>query len=154
MGNRIALFIPLFLFFCLTLGSPLHVSAQAVSKNTDSKKEWELNSPTKYYRVADLRIASADSINKFPHPAHRCRTLDSKHTKIVVRFPELGLLGITEDTIRSPTHITGDTLSEYKSHLPIYMLTFPKTEYFLFIDVWSKDGTKLLDSRPFEAIRN
>ena len=115
---------------------------------------WELNSPAKYYHVVDIRIAPADSINKFPHPAVFLRVLDTKHTHIVVRFPELGLLGIQEDTVTKPFSTTGDTLFEYKSHEPVYLLNFPKTEYFLFIDVWSSDGTKLLDSRPFEFDMN
>ncbi len=139
-----------FLFSCFALALSVRVSAQSVSEIDDAKKMWELNSPAKYYCVADIRIAPADSINKFPHPAALLRVLDAKHTHIVVRFPELGLLGIHEDTVSAPISKIGDTLLEYKSREPVYLLTFPKTEYFLFIDVWSSDGTKLLDSRPFE----
>jgi hypothetical protein len=155
MGKRIILFIlHASSFFWFVFSLPSETIAQPVPKIVDQKKEWELNSPAKYYRLADLRIAPGDSINKFPHPTAVLRMLDTKQTKIIVRFPELGLLGITEDTVRAPMHITGDTLWEYRSREPLYMLNFPKTEYFLFVDVWSKDGTKLLDSRPFECDMN
>jgi hypothetical protein len=155
MRKRIILFIlHASSFFCLVFLSPPGAFAQSVSKITDQKKEWELNSPTKYYRVTGLGIDPSDSINKFPHPTATIRVLDSKHTKVVVRFPELGLLGVQEDTVTAPTSTTGDTLWEYKSRNPLYILNFPKTEYFLFIDVWSNDGKKLLDSRPFEFDMN
>ncbi len=154
MGKRITLFILHFLFFCVAYALPLRVSAQAGSTHNDAEKVWELNSPAPYYRVVELGTAPGDSTNKFPLPTATLRVMDGAHTKIVVRFPELGLLGIHEDTINEPKSIN-DTLCAYRSREPLYMLTFPKTEYFVFIDVWSSDvgsngHSTLLDSRPFE----
>jgi hypothetical protein len=146
--------IPLMLhasFFFLVFSSPPEVSAQSVSTPITPEKEWELNSPAKYYKVTGLGCASIDSPNKFPHPIATLRVFDTLHTTIRIRFPELGLLGVKEDTVIAPASRIGDSLWEFTSPDPLYLLTFPKTQYYLFIDVWSKDGKKLLDSRPFES---
>ncbi len=151
MREPIIPFLFLASFFFFVFSSPGAVSAQSVSKYNSAEKEWELNSPAKYYRVTGLGCVSVDSANKFPHPTATLRVFDDLHTTIRVRFSELGLLGIKEDTVTVPASRTGDTLWEFISPDPFYMLTFPKTEYYLFIDVWTKDGKKLLDSRPFEC---
>jgi hypothetical protein len=151
MRTRIILFILHASFFFFVISSPREVSAQSVSKHNSAEKEWELNSPAKYYRVISLGSVSVDSVNKFPHPTATIHVFDMQHTTIRVRFSELGLLGIKEDTVSVPASRIGDTLCTYISPDPLYMLTFPKTQYYLFIDVWSKDGKKILDSRPFEC---
>jgi len=125
-------------------------SAQSLSNKKLTAKISKLNTAPRYYHLAGLGNAPGDSTNRFPHPLVILRLLDTARSIVVVRFPELGMLGITEDTVTTPSFKTHDTLLGYKSREPLYLLTFPKTKYFLYIDVWSKNGKKLLDSRPFE----
>jgi hypothetical protein len=132
---------------------------QPHSKKKSVTKPSDPNGATQYYRVAGLGSAKGDSINKFPHPIAIFQLLDTEHTRIVVRFPELGMLGTNEDTVSHPTFKTRDTLLGYKSSEPFYMLTFPKTKYFVFVDVWSRSSNPnahpaLLDSRPLEYDMN
>jgi|GEM_PF-2206689 len=103
-----------------------------------------------YYHIAGLGSSQGDSTNTFPYPTVILVVPDTLHTRIVVRFPGLGMLGLHTDTVREPTFSAGDSLLGYESTSPLFLLTFPKTKYFLYIDVWSRDGTKLLDSRPLE----
>ncbi len=148
MRKRVTLFVLHSSFFLVAIASHSDVRAQSFATSS------ELNAADRYYRIAGLGSSPGDSANKFPHPTAILRALDTLHTSIVVRFPQLGMLGIEEDTVSAPSFKSHDTLLGYKSGEPLYMLTFPKTKYFLFIDVWSKDGTKLLDSRPFEYDMN
>jgi hypothetical protein len=104
----------------------------------------------KYYRIVGLGSTEGDSTNTFPYPTAILEELDTAHHHIVVRFPELGMLGLREDTVTAPAFYIGDSLRGYAPQDPLILLAFPKTQYFVFIDVWTRDDTKLLDSRPFE----
>ena len=104
--------------------------------------------PTKYYRVGGLGSTEGDTTNTFPYPAAVFEVMDTVHTHLVVRFPGLGMLGLREDTVRTPTFTVSDSLKGYEPPEPLYLLSFPKTTYLIFVDVWSQDGKKLLDSRP------
>ncbi len=152
--TRIIPFLPSASFFLLVFSFPFGAFAQSVSKKSDSKNVWELNSPAQYYRLSDLQNSPEGIANIFPHPTAILRVFDTEHTAITVRFPELGLLGISVDTVAAPTSTIGDTLWAYRSREPLYMLSVPRTRYFLFVDVWSKDRKILLDSRPFEFDMN
>ncbi len=143
----ILLFLHTSFFSFLFLFPVVHAQT---SKKRSIANTSELNASPKYYRLAGLGSAGGDSTNNFPHPTVFLKVWDTSNVHITVRFPEVGLLGITQDTVRLPTFVTKDSLMGYKSPDPLYMLTFPKTRYFLFVDVWTKDGKKLLDSRPFE----
>ncbi len=101
-----------------------------------------------YYRIAGLGTSEGDSANTFPYPTAILLVRDRKRVRIDVRFPGLGMLGLKTDTIRKPTFTSGDTLLGYQSTQPLFLLTFPKTPYFLYVDVWSRNGKHLLDSRP------
>jgi hypothetical protein len=148
MRKQVTLFVLHTSFFLVVFSLP--IVARAQSSATPSER----NAAARYYRIAALGSSPGDSANTFPHPTAILRALDTLHTHIVVRFPQLGMLGIEADTVSAPTFFVGDTLLGYKSREPLFRLTFPKTKYFIFIDVWSKDGTKLLDSRPFEYDMN
>jgi hypothetical protein len=141
-----------FFFFACSLLSVVH--AQSHAKKKLATKPAEINASPKYYHLAGLGSSPGDTTTKFPHPTVVLNVPDTTNVHIVVRFPELGLLGITEDTVRAPSFKTHDTLLGYKSRDPLYLLNFPQTRYFLFIDVWSKNGKKLLDTRPFEYNMN
>ncbi|MDP4234209.1 MAG: hypothetical protein Q8913_12700 [Bacteroidota bacterium] len=106
--------------------------------------------PSKYYRIAGLGSSEGDTSNTFPYPTAVLQVLDTVNTRIVVRFPELGMLGVREDTVTEPAFYINDTLRGYEPHEPLVLLSFPKTQYFVLIDVWSRDRKTLLDSRPFE----
>jgi len=154
---RFVFFTSYFLFFCSVLVLPCH--AQPVAKKKSAAKASEPIGATKYYRVAGLGSSKGDSTKKFPFPIAILQVLDTGHTWIVVRFPELGLLGTSEDTESLPSFKTNDTLLGYRSHEPLYMLTFPRTKYFIFVDVWSRNMDAnghytLLDSRPLEYDMN
>src|SRR5207253_1280652 len=84
---------------------------------------------SKYYRIAGLGSTVGDSANAFPYPTAILEELDTVNTHIIVRFPELGMLGITEDTVKAPAFYIGDTLKGYAPQDPLFMLTFPKTQY-------------------------
>ncbi|HWF43253.1 MAG TPA: hypothetical protein VG537_01300, partial [Candidatus Kapabacteria bacterium] len=146
------------LLSCLSLALflPSFGSAQT-SKNPAKKKQKkpELlqpastnDIPTQYYHLAGLGSAEEDTANTFPYPAAIFEIMDTVHTKIVVRFPGLGMLGVGEDTVRTPSFIANDSLRGYEPREPLYILSFPKTPYVIFVEVWSKDGKKLLDARP------
>jgi hypothetical protein len=126
--------------------------AQKSGKKPKAKKSEQsiaaTNNAAKYYRIAGLGSSEGDSTNAFPYPTAVLQLLDTVNTKVVVRFPELGMLGIQEDTVTEPAFTAGDSIKGYTPPDPLYMLTFPKTEYILFVDVWSKDGKTLLDSKP------
>ena len=148
-----------FLFFCLLLALPHKAQGQSHSKKKSVAKASGPIGATRYYRVAGLGSGKGDSANTFPYPIVILQVLDTAHTWIVVRFPETGLLGIGEDTVTHPTFKTNDTLLGYRSHQPLYLLTFPKTRYFIFVDVWSRKADSngqyaLLDSRPLEYDMN
>jgi hypothetical protein len=148
---RSSLYVVLCGFLALAwTGGTLH--AQKKGKKPKAKVTQqsvsETNAAAKYYRIAGLGSSEGDTANTFPYPTAVFQVLDTVNTKLIVRFPELGMLGITEDTVDEPAYTIGDTLRAYVPPEPLYMLTFPKTEYIIFADVWSKDGKKLLDSRP------
>ncbi|SRR5579883_424160 len=149
------------IFCAFALISPSHLSAQArkgkqakapVAKSASS--EDTLPKAVKYYRLVGLGSSEGDTTNTFPYPTAILQVLDTVHTRIVVRFPELGMLGIKTDTVTAPTFTVGDTLQAFEAPDALYMLTFPKTTYFLFIDVFTKNSQKLLDSRPLEFDMN
>ena len=160
MGGRVLRFVffaSYFFFVCLALALPSH--AQSVSKKKSVVNTSEPKGATKYYRVAGLGSGKGDTSKKFPFPIAILQVLDTEHTRIVVRFPEIGILGSGEDTVNRPTFKTNDSLLGYRSHEPLYMLTFPKTKYFVFVDVWSRKADanghyRLLDSRPLEYDMN
>ncbi len=159
MRTRIILFILHASFFFVVFSLQSFVRAQPASKKRSAAKPAEFNSSPRYYRLTGLGSSPGDSSNNFPHPTVVLRALDTSSVNILVRFPELGILGIKEDTVRVPTFKTHDSLIGYKSREPMYFLTYPKTKYFLFIDVWSKNAGSnghltLLDSRPFEYDMN
>ena len=108
----------------------------------------------RFYHLAGLGSSEGDSTNTFPYPTAILVVPDTEHTRIVVRFPGLGMLGLHTDTVREATFTAGDTLLGYESTSPLFLLTFPMTQYFLYIDVWSRNGKKLLDSRPLEYDMN
>jgi len=108
----------------------------------------------RFYHLAGLGSSEGDSTNTFPYPTAILLVPDTSHARIVVRFPGLGMLGLHTDTVREPSFTAGDTLLGYESTSPLFLLTFPKTQYFLYVDVWSRNGKKLLDSRPLEYNMN
>ncbi len=105
---------------------------------------------SKYYHIVGLGSAKGDTSNTFPYPTVVLEVLDTEHTRVVVRFPELGMLGVREDTVNEPAFFVNDSLRGYQPPEPLLLLTFPKTQYFVLIDVWSRDRKTLLDSKPFE----
>lgn len=128
---------------------------QKQSEKTPAKPEASLfDVPVNYYRIAGLGSTEGDSVNTFPYPTAIIQVVDTSRTKLVVRFPGLGMLGVREDTLTTPTYLVGDTLFGYEPPEPLYLLTFPKTSYIVFVDVWSKDGSRLLDSRPLAYSMN
>jgi hypothetical protein len=124
------------------------------AKISTQPKLTQFDVPVKYYRLAGLGSAEGDTSNTFPYPAAIFQIVDTVHTRIVVRFPGLGMLGMREDTVSAPSFTVGDSLKGYEPPEPLYMLSFPKTSYVIFVDVWSRDGKKLLDSRPLEYDMN
>lgn len=106
--------------------------------------------PVKYYRIVGLGSSEGDTTNTFPYPTAILQLLDTTHVQVVVRFPGLGMLGVLEDTETHAAFFVEDTLRGYEPRMPLFLLTFPRTNYILFIDVWSRDHKKLLDSRPFQ----
>ena len=123
-------------------------------KTSVQPKSSQFEVPVKYYRLAGLGSAEGDTSNTFPYPAAIFEIMDTIHTRLVVRFPGLGMLGMREDTVSAPSFTVGDSLKGYEPPEPLYMLSFPKTSYVIFVDVWSRDGKKLLDSRPLEYDMN
>ncbi len=139
-----------FLLLSFVFVFPYAAHAQTHAKHSKKKPTTDTAAlaATAYYRIAGLGSSEGDSSNTFPYPTVILQVRDTTRVRIVVRFPELGMLGIKEDTVDGPTFSAGDSLLGYESPEPLFMLTFPKTEYFVFVDVWSKKGRKLLDSRP------
>ncbi len=117
-------------------------------KHHVTKPPETLASAERFYRIAGLGSSEGDSTNTFPYPTAILLVPDTTHDRIVVRFPGLGMLGLQTDTVREPTFTAGDSLLGYESTSPLFLLTFPKTQYFLYVDVWSRNGKELLDSRP------
>ena len=146
-----------FLLLSLLLGS----SPNALFAQHRKKARREVTAPSqnpeaaaKYYRIAGLGSSKGDSTNTFPYPTIILLVQDTNHARITVRFPGLGMLGLQTDTVREPTFTAGDTLMGYESTQPLYLLSFPTTPYFLYVDVWSRDRKHLLDSRPLEYDMN
>ena len=106
MRNRITLFIIHASFFFFVYPSLSVVHAQSHAKKKLTAKPAEINSSPKYYHLEGLGSSPGDSTNKFPHPTVVLNVPDTTNVHIVVRFPELGLLGITEDTVRPPSKRT------------------------------------------------
>ena len=144
--NIFVIFLTVFSF--ISVGNLTYAQRSGTKKKITAPKVDTLGIP-KYYKLAGLGSSVGDSTNTFPYPTAVLEVPDTDKVNIIVRFPGLGMLGIKEDTVRYPTFFAKDTLLGYESPEPLYMLTFPKTKYFLYIDVWSKNGKKLLDSRPF-----
>ncbi len=133
-------------------------NSQALLQSNRSARQMDTISDLKvkgraYYHIAGLGSSEGDFVGAFPRPTAVLQVLDTINTRIAVRFPELGLLGLREDTAWMPSFYVGDSLRGFVSKTPLLSLSFPKTQYFVFIDVWSRDG-RLLDSRPVEYDMN
>lgn len=98
------------------------------------------------YRIAGLGSSLGDSANTFPYPTAVLQLLDTAKYIVSIRFPGLGMLGTSTDTIFAPNGRVDDTLYAYQSTTPLYLLTFPKTPYEIHIDVWDRVKKKLLNS--------
>src|ERR1035437_9900156 len=71
-------------------------------KQLDTLAASPLKFASKYYRVVGLGSSSGDTAVRpggFPYPTAVLQVLDTLHTQVVVRFPELGMLGAREDTV-------------------------------------------------------
>ena len=123
---------------------------------TEAGKTEQALAASKYYRIVGLGSTEGDSVNTFPYPTVILQELDTGMTHVVIRFSGLGMLGLREDTVGTPAFYVADTLRGYAPQDPLMMLSFPKTQYYVFIDVWTRDGNKpkLLDSRPYEYDMN
>jgi hypothetical protein len=157
--NRMRFYSTLFLALAalIFITAPGHSDAVAQrhhKKLPTTKPAQDSTGFERFYHLAGLGSSQGDSTNTFPYPTAILVVPDTEHTRIVVRFPGLGMLGLRTDTVREPTFTAGDTLLGYESTMPLFLLTFPKTQYFLYIDVWSRNGKKLLDSRPLEYDMN
>ena len=151
--HRILIFLLLPLFF----GSWPRASYAQHHKKTHREVTAPSQNPdaaAKYYRIAGLGSSKGDSTNTFPYPTIILLVNDTLHTRITVRFPGLGMLGLQTDTVPEPTFTASDTLLGYESTQPLYLLSFPTTPYFVYVDVWSRSGKHLLDSRPLEYDMN
>jgi hypothetical protein len=130
------------------LATAQKVPARKKKPRTIAPQNSMLDLPIKYYRIAGLGSSEGDTSNTFPYPTAVFDLLDTVHTRLIVRFPGLGMLGIRADTVSEPAFYLNDTLRGYEPPEPLVLLSYPKTQYFIYVDVWSKDGKKLLDSRP------
>ncbi len=117
-------------------------------KHHVSKPAESIVDAERFYHIAGLGSSEGDSTNTFPYPTAILLVKDTAHSRIVVRFPGLGMLGLHTDTVREPVFTAGDTLLGYEPTTPLYLLRFPKTPYYVYVDVWSRNGKQLLDSRP------
>lgn len=102
---------------------------------------------SKYYRIAGLGSSEGDTSNTFPYPTAVLQLIDTVHTSLSVRFPGLGMLGIRVDTVNEPAFYINDSLRGFEPNEPLVLLTYPKTPYMVYVDVWSRDRKTLLDSR-------
>jgi hypothetical protein len=140
--------------FLLLLSSILALPIALAKKKPKKKQAAAVKSDdlpfaeaSKYYRIAGLGSSEGDTSNTFPYPTAVLQLIDTVHTTLSVRFPGLGMLGISIDTINEPAFYINDSLRGYEPVEPLVLLTYPKTSYFIYVDVWTKDRKKMLDSR-------
>ncbi len=146
-------------FATAVLGSQWHSSAFGQQRHNQVHRKPAVTSQApeaaaRYYRIAGLGSSKGDSTNTFPYPTVILLVKDTLHDRITVRFPGLGMLGLQTDTVREATFTAGDSLLGYESTQPLFLIAFPTTPYFLYVDVWSSDRKHLLDSRPLEYDMN
>jgi hypothetical protein len=150
MNNMRALFrLAFFLLVGSLVAAPtLHAQKKPKKKAATAPSD---NTPfadaSKYYRIAGLGSSEGDTSNTFPYPTAVFQLLDTTATALSVRFPGLGMLGINTDTVNEPAFYINDSLRGYEPPQPLVLLTYPKTPYFIYVDVWTKDRKKMLDSR-------
>ena len=133
--------LSLCLLISITLASVANAKGDGSQKNA-------------YYHLIGMGSALGDSTRPFPFPTIVLDEFDTSRYSLRVRFPELGLLGLAEDTVTTPSFYMADSagrsrLRGYAPHGPLYFLSYPRTTYFIFVDVFSKEGM-LLDARPLE----
>lgn len=150
--------LPLLLTLAIAVSVPNVASAQktkpkakAASSKAAPKQPAEATGPIKTsmpdaYRIAGLGSSQGDSANTFPYPTAVLQLLDTGKYIVSVRFPGLGMLGTKEDTVFVPNGQVDDSLYAYQSTTPLYLLKFPKTPYEVHVDVWQREGMKLVNS--------
>ena len=92
-----------------------------------------------------------DSTLHYPTPIVFLEIKDTSRYALRVRFPHLGILGLAEDTIYKPSLITSRQGYAFTAIHTLLQLTFPKTDYGLFVDVVDKRYKKLVGTYPIEA---
>jgi len=107
-------------------------------KHTDSLK---------YYSVIALGSATVDSLGPFRVPLVILEPKDTSRYRLRLRFHHLGMLGILDDTITSPSTIAKQGQTIYRANHPLLQVHFPEMIYECSIDVFDKKSGRLVDSR-------
>jgi hypothetical protein len=109
------------------------------------------DSASSLFSLAAIGTARTDSTLPYPTPIVFLEIKDTSRYALRVRFPHLGILGLIEDTIYKPSLVTSRQGYAFAAIHPLLQLTFPKTDYALWVDVVDKKLKKLVGSSPIEA---
>lgn len=151
---RLLRFFPVFVVIALCVSPRLVAAQNAIAATLPTQLSTEKPTPKAFYEIVALGTSEKDSLMPYPVPFAFLRVLDPSKHELRVRFPQLGLLGLTTDTIANPERLNGDSILAFRANDPLLQLTFPQVQYGLTVDVLDRQTNKLIESHKLPYAMN